>query len=251
MMSRTRHDDVPVRSYAVTHPAGTVVPPQPPGWDQLVYAAAGVVTVVTPVGRWVAAPTRAVWVPDGFVHRIEVSGRASLRNLYLAAGVVDLWPAPRVLDVAPLARELLLELVGRAPLDPAADPAGGRLVAVLADVLVALPEAPLHLPLPADDRARSVADAILADPATRTTLDELAAAAGASRRTIERAFTAETGLALARWRAQARLLEASRLLAAGHSTAHVAAAVGYSTPSAFVAAFRRVLGTTPHRWAST
>jgi hypothetical protein len=24
-----------VRGYPVTHPPGTVVPPQPPGWDQL------------------------------------------------------------------------------------------------------------------------------------------------------------------------------------------------------------------------
>jgi AraC-like DNA-binding protein len=246
MMSSLRQEPA-VRSYEVTHPAGTVVPPQPPGWDQLVYAAAGVLTVVTPGGRWVTPPTRAVWVPDGVVHRIEVAGRARVRNLYLAAGLVPGWAHPRVVEVPPLVREVVLALARRAPVD-ADDARGLRLAAVLADELAALDDAPLHLPLPLDDRAHAVASAILADPGRRATVDALAAEVGASRRTIERAFAAETGLPVARWRTQARLLEALRLLAAGEPTVRVAGAVGFATPSAFVAAFRRTLGTTPQRW---
>lgn len=248
MMSCLRQVEPIVRSYAVTHPSGTIVPPQPPGWDQVVYAAAGAVTVVTPAGRWVVPPTRAVWVPDGVVHRIEVTGRARLRNLYLAVGVARGWSSPRALDMRPLARELLLEVVRRAPIDSTDEPSR-RLVDVLVDELADLPDAPLHLPLPTDDRARRVAEAILAAPGDRRSLDELAAMAGASRRTVERRFADETGIPLARWRTHARIGHALRLLADGEPTAQVATRVGFSTPSAFVAAFRRTLGTTPQRWS--
>jgi AraC-like DNA-binding protein len=47
------------------------------------------------------------------------------------------------------------------------------------------------------------------------------------------------------WRTQVRLLASLPLLAAGMPVATVARRVGYATPSAFVAAFRRVTGTTP------
>jgi AraC-like DNA-binding protein len=129
----------------------------------------------------------------------------------------------------------------------ATDPHHARLVGLLADLLVALPVAPLQLPLPTDLPARHVARAILAEPAAERSIDELARAAGASRRTVERRFRHETGLSPVAWRQRARVLEALRLLAEGQAVTTVAASVGYSTPSAFTAVFRRHTGTTPSR----
>lgn len=236
-----------MRSYAVTHPRGTVVPPQPPGWDQLVYAADGVMTVVVADGRWVVPPTRAVWLPDGSVHRMEVEARARVRNLYLAVGLAPVHDRARAVDVPPLVRELVLRCVALAPLY-ADDSRHVRLVGVLLDELAPLRDAPLHLPMPADDRARRVAEVLLVEPGTTTTLDELARSVGSSRRTIERSFRRETGLSLGRWRGHARLLAALRLLAAGSSSTQVAAAIGYGSTSSFVAAFRRHFATTPSRY---
>lgn len=51
-----------------------------------------------------------------------------------------------------------------------------------------------------------------------------------------------------RWRIRARLLHATRLLAQGESVTTAALASGYSTPSAFSAAFRNEVGTTPTRY---
>ncbi|GAB2729557.1 hypothetical protein GCM10010442_58870 [Kitasatospora kifunensis] len=63
---------------------------------------------------------------------------------------------------------------------------------------------------------------------------------------------APTTMALDRWRTQLRLRAALPLLAEGHPVARVAHAVahavGYATPSAFLAAFRRTVGTTPQRY---
>jgi transcriptional regulator GlxA family with amidase domain len=77
---------------------------------------------------------------------------------------------------------------------------------------------------------------------------ELAAAAGASRRTVERLFAAETGMSVGRWRTRLRLVEALRLLAAGEPVTAVAHRTGYATPSAFGAMFRAELGTSPARY---
>jgi AraC-like DNA-binding protein len=237
------------RSYAVTHPTGTIVPPHPPGWDLLVYATRGVLAVVAGSVRLTVPPHRAAWLPASAAQRIEVVGRTSLRNLYVRSGLspMDSGP-PRVLDLPPLARELLLAAVRRAPLSEQ-DPAAARLLAVLLDELARLPGVPLQLPLPVDPVALAVAGALLADLSAPTA--SVVARSGASRRTLERRFAAETGMSLGRWRTRARLVESVRLLAAGATTAATARAVGFATPSAFAAAFRRDLGTTPSAYGQS
>ncbi len=104
---------------------------------------------------------------------------------------------------------------------------------------------PLRTRVPVDDRARFVADALIADPADGRTLGEWGRAAGASERTLSRRFVEETGLSFTEWRAQARLAAALPHLANGASIASVGRDVGYANPSAFIAAFRRVFGVTP------
>ncbi len=79
-------------------------------------------------------------------------------------------------------------------------------------------------------------------------LADLARTSGASVRTIERAFLDQTGMTFGRWRQQARLLEAIRLLGEGTQVTAVAMSVGYRSPSAFVAAFKKCLGRTPAQY---
>ena len=68
---------------------------------------------------------------------------------------------------------------------------------------------------------------------------------GASGRTVEKLFQEETGMTLGKWRKQLRLMQAMRLLGEGAKVTHAALEAGYSTPSAFIAAFKKALGTTP------
>ena len=60
-----------------------------------------------------------------------------------------------------------------------------------------------------------------------------------------RAFLAGTGIPFSRWRTAVRLRAALPHLASGEAISTVADRVGYDTPSAFVAAFRRETGLTP------
>jgi AraC-like DNA-binding protein len=238
--------EYPVRGLAVTYPTGTDVLPTEAGWDHLVYACAGVMTAETDLGTWVIPPHRALWAPDGVAVRIVRHGRVSVRSLYLHRSLAVLPATVQVLDVPPLLRELVLHAVRRAPLDLDVGE-HRRLVEVLADQLRVLPQAPLQLVLPTDPRALVMARHLAAGDA----IDAAARAAGASRRTLERLFVAETGMSLGAWRRRHRFIEALRLLAEGQSVTAVANRIGYSTPSAFGFAFHRELGETPGRYFQT
>jgi AraC-like DNA-binding protein len=65
------------------------------------------------------------------------------------------------------------------------------------------------------------------------------------RRTFTRTFRKETGMSFATWRQNVRLVDALSRLATGHSVTATALDVGYNSPSAFTAMFRRTFGVPP------
>ncbi|AXB44876.1 AraC family transcriptional regulator [Amycolatopsis albispora] len=212
---------------------------------QLAWAARGVVAVNVGSAHWVLPPARALWVPAGTVHRTGSSGNAVLRGIFMDAARSPVsWPEPRLVRVRPLLRELLDHLTaGGLP-----DDARQRAEAVAFDLLEPVPVTPISVPLPADPRARRVAEALIANPADDRTLDRFGREVGASSRTLARLFLTETRLSFGRWRTQVRLRAALPQLADGRSLANVADRVGYSSPSAFVAAFRRAVGVPPGQY---
>lgn len=216
-------------------------------WSQLVFASRGMLTVHTDAGLWVVPVHQAVWVPVGVRHSVEVAGGVAMRALYLHPGVRGLPGTCRIVEISPLLREILRRAMRLTTLDRRI-PAQRHLLDVLLDELTVLPLVPLDLPMPRDPRGVRAATWIRAEPAGRHTLAEVARASAASARTLERLFRSETGLPFGVWRQRARLLRALQLLAGGDSVADVANAVGYESTSAFVAAFRRALGTTPGQY---
>lgn len=212
---------------------------------QLVYAATGVITAQTADGTWVVPPHRAVWVPAGVDHRHRCHGPVEMRSIFFETGVQpEMGPQCAVLSVPPLLRELILHIVDLPLLYDEGGP-DGRTVAVLLDQIERLDATPLHLPSPSDPRARRVAEALISDPADARSLKDWARVSGASERTLARLFQRGTGMSFGTWRQQARLLAAMPLLAQGRSVSETADELGYATPSAFIAMFRRSLGTSP------
>ena len=65
-----------------------------------------------------------------------------------------------------------------------------------------------------------------------------------------RAFRRETGMSFAAWRQNVRLIEALSRLAVGEPVTRVALDVGYNSPSAFAAMFRRAFGACPTHYLS-
>jgi AraC-like DNA-binding protein len=248
-MSQTRQsEDIVIRTLAATYSPGLVIPPHTHDWHQLLYAAEGVMTIVTASGSWVVPPHRAVWIPGFVEHSVRMSGSVSMRTLYFALELSKGLPTECcIANVPPLLRELILEAVSRRTLQRSTAQEA-RLIGVIVDQIEALPAAPLQLPMPHDARASKVAELLQANPADPASLEQIAKHAGASPRTIERLFRAETKMGFAKWRQRLRLLHALRLLAAGESVTNVALEAGYDSTSAFISMFRRELGTTPSRY---
>ena len=65
------------------------------------------------------------------------------------------------------------------------------------------------------------------------------------------AFRRETGVSFATWRQNVRLMEALSRLAVGQPVTTVAYEVGYNSPSAFTAMFRRAFGRAPTQYLAT
>jgi AraC-like DNA-binding protein/quercetin dioxygenase-like cupin family protein len=241
--SRDRTSEITTLTY--DYPAGYIVPLHFHDRDQVVYASRGVMTIRTETGTWVVPPLRAVWIPAGISHSITMSGTVAMRTLYLKRRLAKSLPRDCcVVNVSPLLRELILHVCTLGSLRKRGR-SGEHLIGVILDQLEVLEMIPLQLPHLSDSRARRVADVWIADPGDDRNLTEVCKKCGASKRTIERLFQQEVGMTFGKWKQQLRLMQAMRLLAEGAKVTHAALEAGYSTPSAFIAMFRKSLGTTP------
>ncbi|WP_398492702.1 AraC family transcriptional regulator [Variovorax sp.] len=215
---------------------------------QLMCIADGLLQVRTERGAWAVPPRRAAWVPPGERHAVNSNGVTHTWNLYLSPAASKVLPdRPCVIEV----NELVEGIVARAvewTSQPALSAAQGRLMAVLIDELAAAPHDRMQLPMPRDRRLQRIAAAILDDPADPRTREQWAAWAGLSARTLSRLFQEEVQISFAHWREQAVLMAAMEQLTQGASVGSVADALGYATPSSFIAMFRRHFGVPPARY---
>ncbi len=214
-------------------------------WHQLTYAVRGQLEVITQDARRIVPADRAVWVPAGTQHTEVMRAPCSVRSIYVAPGATAIAADRcRTIAVTPLLRELILHVSRIGALDRR-QAHQARLVDVVLDLLAAAEDVPLELRSPRDPRARRFAELVTDDPGADATIAQLARKAGASVRTLERCFLAETGLPVGEWRRRVRLFHALRLLEAGTSVTEVALDVGYASTSAFTAAFTRQFGRPP------
>lgn len=237
---------IEVRSLATSHPKAATIDAHHHPWGQLIFAVSGGMRVTMAGREWVVPPARAVMAPADVEHEISGAGRFAMRTLYLSPRLSRLAAVtePFAIDVGPLLRTLIVEIVTVAPLD-SADALHRAYIRVLMDQLARAPRLPLSLPLPADGRAKAIAERLRDDVSCPASLGELGRFAGASERTVERLFQRETGLPFSGWRRRLRLLRAAELLGEGATVTETGLAAGYSGTSAFIAAFRKEMGVTP------
>ncbi len=216
---------------------------------QLLHATSGIMRVETAQAVWVVPPARALWLPPQWPHSVAMRSHVEMRTVYIAPPACSELPQqPVLVEISGLLRELILALLE----EPVAyDEAGrgGNVARLILTELTRLPERPLNVPMPRDERALRVARALLQDSRLDYDLDRWADEAGASRRTLARLFRSETGLGFAEWRARLRAIDGLARLSNGASVAETAASVGYASPSAFSAMIHRTLGGQPRRLA--
>ena len=240
-----------VRSLATNYASGYRIESHQHKWHQFLYAISGAMTVTTSQTSWMIPTGRAVFIPAGCAHAIRMWGMVEMRTLFLSPALTGFEnTACRVVEVAPLLRELTLRTVERMGLDSRAAH-DSRMIGLLEDemkqAMAEAEDSPLVLPLPSDERALALARYVLERPLISDSVDALAKQHGVARRTLERRFREETGMSFGMWRQKARLLDSIRLLAEGKSVTDAALDCGYSSVSAFIAAFKNTFGYTPGR----
>jgi len=236
-----------VRSSASDLTPGQIIGEHVHDWHQLIHAASGVLMVTTGTGSWVVPSNWAVWVPAGVKHRIRAAAPSAFRTVYLAPDIFEGLPAAcGTITVSPLLRELVLRTVSLGMLDRR-EVAEAAMSFLIADEIVRAPAPPFGLLEPQTDATRRAVERLFLGEG-EAGLAAVAREAGMSLRTLERRFMAETGTSLGRWRRRGAMLASVERLAAGMSVKQAAAAAGYATPSAYVAAFKAEFGETPGRY---
>lgn len=235
----------PMAAAAIDYPDGCFAPPHRHRRAQLLYAISGVMTVYTAEGAWVVPANRGVWVPPETEHSILNSGLVQLRTVYIEPELARHMPAKcTVIQVSPLLRELLIAALD-IPLDQAPQEKHTHVMKLILEEIRTLPVLPLYLPIPEGSVITPICRDIIDSPGESHGLDTWSRRLGVSSRTLERHFNSETGMTFSRWRQQARIIASLPRLARGDSILGIALDLGYDSPSAFAAMFRRALGVTP------
>lgn len=215
---------------------------------QLIGARRGLLQIEVGSAHWLLPAGHLAWVPPRVPHGLHAQQGFDGWSLYFSdAATVSLPDQPRILLPAPLLQAAITRALTWAPAP--LDIAQQRLAEVIVDEIVASTPLPLALAQPQDRRLRRVARALAHHPDEVREVEAWATLVGVSSRTLSRRWQSETGMGLAQWRQRLRVLHALPRLLAGESVTSTALSLGYDTPSAFIAVFKRELGTTPRRYA--
>ncbi|MDA3146889.1 helix-turn-helix transcriptional regulator [Leucobacter sp. UCMA 4100] len=209
---------------------------------ELIWVASGVVNVSAAGAIYVLRAGQGLVVPPHMTHGSQVMRSARIGATYLRT-VPGALPQDQPVSVS--MSRALMEMLQH--LNETAMPQDERLRAqqVCLDMIGASRALGPGIPVPDDARIRRITRAILADPADDRSLEQWSVITGTSVSTIARTFTETADMSFVRWRRQVRVKAAMSLLAEGLPVTAVGRRVGYSSPSAFVTAFRQEVGQTP------
>ncbi len=239
----------PITVRAQSIPARHCFPEHAHGWNQVVYAISGVLTVAVEGRSFVISPEQAVWLPTGWRHRVGSLLGANFRSLWIAHEAGRGLPAgPTVFGVTPLLKALIVEAT---EIDGQEDRDGyaSRVTDLILYQLRCVRPLPGALPWPrAGSSLTTLCEALYADPADPRGPELWGRELGMSERTLSRRFEAEMGMSFRSWRRLLRLFKAVELLGGGLDVTQTAMELGYGSTSAFVYAFRTGMGCSPQAY---
>ncbi len=215
----------------------------------LLYAAKGTMRLQAEGRSWTVPPARAAFIAAGAPITLSIATTITCCSALFAPSVYAAPKAPlRVLDMSPLARELVLACRDYAPELQALPPEGKQLFDTLYMLATKAADAPNDMWMPVAQSA-SVSAALdlterrLAEPLG---FAAIAAEVGMTERTLARRFQDELGMPWRDCLRRMRIIRAVEALAdPQRQITQIAMDVGYSSSSAFNSAFLDFTGQTP------
>lgn len=212
---------------------------------QLIFSAKGITRVITKQGIYLVPSQQAFWCPPNHEHMLVFPGAVDIANLFIDPEWAKYLPSEQqVLDVSPLLKELILEAV-KIGEEYSFGSREYRLMVVIVDEIQSLPVSSLLLPWAESKKLQVIMSEMTENPTSRNTVEQWADCVHVSTRTLLRMFKQEVNMTFSEWRMQVRLFYALEQLYKGFSVTSVALDLGYSSPSAFIAAFKKTLGNSP------
>ena len=244
-------DDVlpePVFFRSADVPARSEYPRHSHAWGEFVYSYRGVMEVKIDDHRYLAPSQYGLWLPPQVEHQGLNRYEASHCSLYVSAPLTEHLPKiPCALEVTQLTRSLLEHLKSQQLTVPYA-PEEARLLRVLVDQLVGAKCAGSYLPGASDPLLGRILAFMQDNPGDTRPLADLASQFHTTERTVMRRAQSDLGMPLSEWRQRLRTVEAMKRLESGAKVEHIALELGYSTASAFIAMFKRLVGVTPDEY---
>jgi AraC-like DNA-binding protein len=221
----------------------------------LLCASAGVLRLEAQGQAWLLPPARAALIEAGTPIRVSIPQPATTASVLFDTGFTPAPPAPlTVFDLSPLARALVAECSAWGQSEDPLTAYAETLFAALAAVTWRLAQRPSPVVVPAGRspelrRALELTERLL-DGQVR--FQDVADAVGLTPRSLARRFEDETGTT---WRAVLRRMRVLRaieeLAASDMPITKIAFRVGYTSLSAFNAAFHELTGRTPTRYRAS
>lgn len=212
---------------------------------QFIFSNNGITRVITKQGVYLVPSSQAFWCPPNHEHMLIFPGSVEISNLFVDPEWAKfLPPKQQVFDVTPLLKELILKAI-HVGTEYSPHTKEHRLMEVIMDEMGSLKASPLALPWTEHNQLQKIMSAIFEDPTNNKNIAQWANFAHTTTRTLARLFKKEVNMTFTEWRMQVRLFYALEQLHQGDTVTTIALNLGYSTPSAFIAAFRKALGKSP------
>lgn len=229
---------------------GSVITSHSHNRAQLLYASKGTIRVHTAENMWLIPPQCALWIPAFVEHSV-----ISLSEVHLSTALVEQSAAHILGNQCFLVRmtNLLRELVLRLnQLDgmqqnrkPYSEDLQKSLQLLIFEEIKQASTFPIEIPWPKDKRLVAICEQLMNYPNQCKDLDTWSDMIGTSSRTLIRLFKKETGFSYRGWIQQMHIVLALGQLAEGQAISRIATSLGYASPSAFSAMFKRHLGYSP------
>jgi AraC-like DNA-binding protein len=221
----------------------------------LLCASSGALRLEAQGQAWLLPPARAALIEAGRGIRVSIPQAVTTASVLFDVGFTPLPPASlTVFDLDPLARALVSECGAWGEHDSPLTAYAETMFTALAAVAWRLAERPSPVVVPVGRSPELRRALCLTDEGLggRIRFEDVAGQVGLAPRSLARRFEVETGMT---WRAvlrRMRVLRAIEELAAGDTpVTTVAFRVGYSSMSAFNAAFRELTGRSPTEYRAS
>jgi len=242
--------DYPIYAFSQNYSHGHVEAWHSHDRIQLIHTLTGVIRIQTEEGIWISPPGRGLWIPARKPHALHISGQVKARGVFIDHySRADLANECLVVSISALLRELMSSAMHiQDKIQPHSR--DERLLELILDEVRLLPSLAFNLPEPKSASLIQLCQHIRSHLSETWQLEHAAAQLHMSSKTLARYFQKETGMNFAQWIRQAKLIHAMTELTMHKSILSIALDLGYDSPSAFSAMFKRETAMTPSEYVA-